>query len=548
MIIGLDFDNTMVDYHALFHRLAAEHGLISPEVPVDKTAIRDHIRSACEGDEAWQLLQGAAYGPRIGEAVPAEGLLSFLHDCQNAGATVYVVSHKTPFAHHDPTGTNLRAAATDWMKKHGLLNSDKGLTSDRVFFEPTRQAKLLRIAALRCDAFVDDLPETLTDAAFPAGTRRILFSARHDGSCLPEITVVPSFAALARMLLLDTASNTQLREPVCSRLVGESVHLDDPLNGGRNNLVYHFTLQDGRERIAKFYFHAADDPRDRLKSEYESLSMLWDVGLRQIPQPLLVDPAHHCAIYTYIEGEDASLNPITPQRIDQAVDFVGLLHEARNHPRAAELGVASEACFSVKALVRNVRQRLESLQRMADSTAEVCAARSLVNEHLVPALAHFEEKSRILCANCGQAYDKELPYQRRTLSPSDFGFHNARITPDGRLVFLDFEYFGWDDPAKLLADFLLHPAMSLSPPLKRHFLAAALRMLGNDGFLRDRLAVVYPLYALKWCTILLNEFLPSHRARRDFAGSARPVCLQTQLNRAEAMLQQAHHLEPFNEP
>ena len=47
----------------------------------------------------------------------------------------------------------------------------------------------------------------------------------------------------------------------------------------------------------------------------------------------------------------------------------------------------------------------------------------------------------------------------RVVSPSDFGFHNALRTEDGRLAFLDFEYAGWDDPAKLVCDFELQPAV-----------------------------------------------------------------------------------------
>jgi hypothetical protein len=35
-------------------------------------------------------------------------------------------------------------------------------------------------------------------------------------------------------------------------------------------------------------------------------------------------------------------------------------------------------------------------------------------------------------------FDREIPRTERTLSPSDYGFHNALRRPDGTLVFLDF--------------------------------------------------------------------------------------------------------------
>jgi thiamine kinase-like enzyme len=49
-----------------------------------------------------------------------------------------------------------------------------------------------------------------------------------------------------------------------------------------------------------------------------------------------------------------------------------------------------------------------------------------------------------------------LPKSQKILSPSDFGMHNAIFDCTGHFTFIDFEYFGWDDPAKLVADFLHH--------------------------------------------------------------------------------------------
>ena len=76
--------------------------------------------------------------------------------------------------------------------------------------------------------------------------------------------------------------------------------------------------------------------------------------------------------------------------------------------------------------------------------------------------------------------EAELPVEQRTLSPSDFGFHNALRRPDGRVVFLDLEYFGWDDPAKMISDFLLHPALErFYPPSKRIVIPERLTVCGG---------------------------------------------------------------------
>ena len=76
------------------------------------------------------------------------------------------------------------------------------------------------------------------------------------------------------------------------------------------------------------------------------------------------------------------------------------------------------------------------------------------------------------------------------------------------MAFLDFEYFGWDDPVKLTADILLHPGQKLGLPLWRRFRDAAVGVYGDDRSFATRLAAFYPLFGLRWVLILLNEFIP----------------------------------------
>ena len=67
------------------------------------------------------------------------------------------------------------------------------------------------------------------------------------------------------------------------------------------------------------------------------------------------------------------------------------------------------------------------------------------------------------------------------MSPSDFGFHNALATPGGRLVFIDFEYAGWDDPAKLANDFFCQPAVPVDARFYDDFVARAMTFSPHRG-------------------------------------------------------------------
>jgi hypothetical protein len=102
MRIGIDFDNTLVDYDCVFLGAAKERGLVDAAFGGSKRAVRDSIRSLPDGEFAWQRLQGYVYGAGIGDAVMFDGVDLFLRDCWARGIEVFVISHKTQFGHHDP--------------------------------------------------------------------------------------------------------------------------------------------------------------------------------------------------------------------------------------------------------------------------------------------------------------------------------------------------------------------------------------------------------------------------------------------------------------
>ena len=94
------------------------------------------------------------------------------------------------------------------------------------------------------------------------------------------------------------------------------------------------------------------------------------------------------------------------------------------------------------------------------------------------------------------------------LSPSDFGFHNALTGPAG-LGFLDFEYAGRDDPAKLVSDFFCQPEIPV--PMRYHagFIARLAQGLRLDAAGRARCRILLDAYRIKWTCIILNEFSSS---------------------------------------
>jgi len=173
MHIGLDFDNTIVSYDALFHTVALEGGWITAEVPVSKVSVRDHLRSIGK-ETLWTEMQGYVYGARMDEAVAYPGVLDCLHWTRAQGIVVSIVSHKTrhPFLGEQ---FDLHLAAKRWIELY--LKDAKGpmVKPGQVYFEVTKESKVKRIAEIGCTVYVDDLPEILQADGFPQSTYKILF-------------------------------------------------------------------------------------------------------------------------------------------------------------------------------------------------------------------------------------------------------------------------------------------------------------------------------------------------------------------------------------
>lgn len=170
--VGVDLDNTIVCYDGVLARAAADVLGTGVELPIGKHAVKTAVERAA-GADAWTLMQGELYGPRLREAVPYPGALEFFRACRARGVRVRIISHKTQRPALGPA-YDLRAAALEWLEAHDWFASDGGgIASDDVEFHETFEDKLRAIGA--CAVFIDDLPAVFNAAEFPEGTRRLLF-------------------------------------------------------------------------------------------------------------------------------------------------------------------------------------------------------------------------------------------------------------------------------------------------------------------------------------------------------------------------------------
>jgi len=301
--------------------------------------------------------------------------------------------------------------------------------------------------------------------------------------------------------------------------------------GGGNNRVFRIETAAGPVLLKEYFRHEAD-PRDRLGAEQAFSRFAWQHGVRVIPQPLACDHAAGIAIYEFLTGRKLAPGEITAAHVAEAAAFFAALNRHRHEPDAAALPVASEACFSLAEHLACVDRRLNRLGTIQPESDLHRQAAALVANQLVPTW----QRVRAPVAASGLPLDAPLPAADRVISPSDFGFHNC-IATDAGLRFIDFEYAGWDDPAKTVCDFFCQPAVPVPRKHFEPFLEAAADAAGDPG-LRDRVVLLLPVYELKWCCIMLNEFLPVGDERRSFAraNQSHELRLTNQLHKVEAAL------------
>jgi hypothetical protein len=305
------------------------------------------------------------------------------------------------------------------------------------------------------------------------------------------------------------------------------------LAGGRNNQVYRVDTVEGRPLVLKRYFNDPRDIRDRLGAEWNFITHAWARGLRVVPEPIARETKEQAGLYSFVTGRKLAAPELTTAHVDAAIDFV----LAINAPPRPALAAGSEACFSLAEHIATVERRVARLGTLEPTAPHADKARHLVSAKLLPAWKAVKTKLAAGAAAAWLTMDKRLGDDEGCLSPSDFGFHNALVNDQGTVTFLDFEYAGRDDPAKLVSDFFCQPEVPVPLALHGHFIDRVAEGLRLDLAAIARCRLLLDAYQIKWTCIILNDFLPLGATRRAFAatGAWQQRCAE-QLEKADAKL------------
>lgn len=314
--------------------------------------------------------------------------------------------------------------------------------------------------------------------------------------------------------------------------LGKKVKDIKRLPGGINSTAFKISADHNDEYFGKAYRATENDSRERLATEFNGLTFLWKNGLRNIPEPLLADEKEKVAIYSFIKGSKIEPGEITIKDIDEAVDFTSRLHLLSISEDAEDQPIASEACFSIQEYINCVDNRTGNIEKSIREEEVFNSLRDYLRDKFMPFLDEVKREIIKKAEKMEVDINRRISKEERTLSASDFGFHNAIRTQDGKVFFVDFEYYGWDDPAKMISDFYLQPAVPVPFGYRKHFFEKIENNYKEKIELKKRVSIIYPVLGLKWCLIMLNAFLHYDDYKND------GVLLSNQLKKAEKKMKE----------
>lgn len=273
-----------------------------------------------------------------------------------------------------------------------------------------------------------------------------------------------------------------------------------PVTGGGNSSVYRLVATNGTYAL-KQYKIESDCLRNRQLTESRALAFLAGHGIDRIPR--YHGSYENFSLFSWIDGH--SLGAPEASDLPQVVRFFEQLQSCSFYADADDIPKAFAASVSLDVLIQELEERYIQLEVALCHDSEL---HIFMTDDLRMELTAATRRAHLLYREAGLSA-QEIAKSEWRIVHGDFGAHNMIKDDQDRVHVLDFEYFGWDDPARMVADFALHPGVSLSAQARADFLDMIYDRFAERTGLLLRLDALLPLFAVRWALIVLNIFLPS---------------------------------------
>lgn len=281
-----------------------------------------------------------------------------------------------------------------------------------------------------------------------------------------------------------------LNSDLISKLIGKSVSEFHLLEGGRNNEVASFLVNEMKLVCKQF---SQKDKVDRFQREIAFLRYCSTINLSNTPKLISYYPEQDIILLGFVDG--LRIEQVSWSFIEAFCDFLEQLNFSNFSNEAKKLPFAADAFLGKHTFSRDIPKRIRNLNEI--NSIEISVLVQRLNEIYLSICNVKPFEGRLTDVYRFSSLDQTI-----IVSPSDVGIHNYIVTRNGP-VFIDFEYAGLDSSLKLFFDLWTHPDLRLSED-HMHFIHSKLR-----GIFRFELESIdreiLRIFAIKWCLIMLKN-------------------------------------------
>ena len=271
--------------------------------------------------------------------------------------------------------------------------------------------------------------------------------------------------------------------------------ISKPLSGGINNTV-NLEYNETGFFVRKSFDKALPTSRNRFNAETSLLQLASVTCEDMVPQLLNIDHDNLVFDMEYIKPDNSFGGFGIIQDVTRAMDFWGHLNQNRGEAEARVKNLAVDSSPDIRSHLENVSQRISCFTTDKVSDPHLVSSAQMI-------LHSINEKLEIMHQDINKSFKNQehlylCPREQFLISPGDFGFHNAIKSRD-RFKFIDFEFGGWDDPAKTFCDFYLQPDILIDPKC-----IVLPKIMARDSDFLKRISVMADIIYLKWLVIILG--------------------------------------------
>lgn len=240
----------------------------------------------------------------------------------------------------------------------------------------------------------------------------------------------------------------------------------------------------------------------RFTRETNFLEYINAAKLKNVPELIYKSQKHQTILTSWNKGEE--IKEISSDTLQAMIKFIANSNKHLHMMEAQRITQAKDSWQNSTSSVNDVKKRWRKLIKETTKKKKGYEAIELlkyvnIEERIEDVAALLERKT------------KEDHWRGSTikqiLSQSDMSINNTKKNGDV-YSFFDFEYAGWDDPAKLATDILYHPDHQLTEQDE----VQCVKMMRKYGIFRDngaeqRIMDTRELAKIKWLLIMCNIYI-----------------------------------------